>query len=68
MAISTLEALSERTQRFRYAWSPRLLFSELLLKQWFEPIIPFTVMVALLVGFSLAIPNYTRAENIVSTS
>ena len=53
MAISTLEALSERTQRFRYAWSPRLLFSELLLKQWFEPVIPFTVMIALAPGLSL---------------
>ena len=28
-------------------FSPRLFLSELLLKQWFEPVIPFTVMVAL---------------------
>ena len=28
-------------------FSPRLLLSELLLKQWFEPVIPFTVMIAL---------------------
>ena len=28
-------------QRLRASFSPRLLLSELLLKQWFEPVIPF---------------------------
>lgn len=66
MAISTLEALSERTQRFRYAWSPRLLFSELLLKQWFEPVIPFTVMIALALYFSFTINDYATTRNALS--
>ena len=65
MATATWDATSA-FRRLRASYSPRLLLSELLLKQWFEPIIPFTVMVALLVGFSLTIPNYTRVENIVS--
>ncbi len=34
--------------RLQASLSPRLLLSELLLKQWFEPVIPFTVMIALL--------------------
>ena len=33
--------------RLRASYSPPLLLSELLLKQWFEPVIPFTVMIAL---------------------
>src|SRR6202142_4358462 len=46
--------------------SPRLLLSELLLKQWFEPVIPFTVMIGLLVWFSLTIPNYAGMQNLLS--
>lgn len=66
MSITALEALSRRTQRIRYAWSPRLLFSELLLKQWFEPVIPFTVMIALAVYFSLTIHDYGTVANALS--
>ncbi len=44
--------------RLRASLSPRLLLSELLLKQWFEPVIPFTLMIALLLWFSATIPNY----------
>jgi ribose transport system permease protein len=66
MSITTWEGLSRRAQRMRYAWSPRLLFSELLLKQWFEPVIPFTVMIALAVYFSLTINDYGTAKNALS--
>ncbi len=61
--MSAFETLSNSTQRIRYAWSPRLIFSELLLKQWFEPVIPFTVMIALAIYFSLAIPDYGTVKN-----
>ena len=50
----------------RYAWSPRLLFAELLLKQWFEPVIPFTVMIVLAAYFSLTIKDYGTAKNALS--
>lgn len=66
MTMTTFEALSRRTQRIRYAWSPRLIFAELLLKQWFEPVIPFTVMIALAVYFSSVIPDYGTVKNTVS--
>ena len=36
------------SKRLRASYSPRLLLSELLLKQWFEPVIPFILMIALL--------------------
>src|SRR5689334_833385 len=52
--------------RLRASLSPRLLLSELLMKQWFEPVIPFTVMIALLVSFAAIIPNYTGLENLLS--
>ncbi|MGO8916580.1 MAG: ABC transporter permease [Stellaceae bacterium] len=66
MSITAWEGLSRRAQRLRYAWSPRLLFSELLLKQWFEPVIPFTVMIALAAYFSLTINDYGTAKNALS--
>ena len=44
--------------RLHASLSPRLLLSELLLKQWFEPVIPFTLLIALLLWFSATIPNY----------
>src|SRR5579863_7478526 len=66
MSIAAFEALSRKTQRIRYAWSPRLLFSELLLKQWFEPVIPFTVMIALALYFSLNIHDYGTLKNALS--
>src|ERR1700688_2320856 len=52
--------------RLRASLSPRLLLSELLLKQWFEPVIPFTVMIGLLLWFSATIPNYAGMENFLS--
>jgi ribose transport system permease protein len=66
MSITAWEGLSRRAQRMRHAWSPRLLFSELLLKQWFEPVIPFTVMIALAAYFSLTISDYGTAKNALS--
>jgi ribose transport system permease protein len=52
--------------RLRASLSPRLLLSELLLKQWFEPVIPFTVMIVLLAWFAATIPNYAGLENLLS--
>src|ERR1700685_1472507 len=52
--------------RLQASLSPRLLLSGLLLKQWFEPVIPFTLMIALLVWFSLTIPNYAGMQNLLS--
>ena len=66
MSISPLEAFSRRTRRIRYAWSPRLLFAELLLKQWFEPVIPFTLMIGLAIYFSLTIHDYGTVKNALS--
>jgi hypothetical protein len=48
-------------------FSPRLLLlSELLLKQWFEPVIPFTVMIGLWLYFALVIPSYASVQNALS--
>ncbi len=52
--------------RLHASLSPRLLLSELLLKQWFEPVIPFTLMIALLLWFAATIPNYAGLENFLS--
>jgi ribose transport system permease protein len=66
MSTTVLQRPDERTQRLRYSWSPRLFLSELLLKQWFEPIIPFTVMIALVIYFSLTIKDYGSLGNALS--
>jgi ribose transport system permease protein len=66
MSTTVLQTPNVRTQRLRYSWSPRLFLSELLLKQWFEPIIPFTVMIALVIYFSLTIKDYGSIGNALS--
>ncbi len=66
MSTTVLPTPTRRTQRLRYSWSPRLFLSELLLKQWFEPVIPFTVMIALAVYFSLTIKDYGTLANAIS--
>jgi len=66
MSTTVLQAPNPRTQRLRNSWSPRLFLSELLLKQWFEPIIPFTVMIGLAIYFSLTIKDYGTLANTVS--
>src|ERR1700704_7054591 len=60
--MSTMDSLAGSVRRF----SPRLLLSELLLKQWFEPIIPFTVMIGLWLYFALTIPDYASLQNNLS--
>src|ERR1700689_322475 len=52
--------------RLQASLSPRLLLSELLLKQWFEPVIPFTAMISLWLYFALTIPDYATAQNALS--
>lgn len=54
------------THRLRASYSPRLLLSELLLKPWFEPVIPFTLMIALAIVFAVAIPGYASLQNLQS--
>jgi ribose transport system permease protein len=63
MSLTTWESFGRSARRLRYRWSPRLLLSELLLKQWFEPVIPFVVMVALGLYFSLTIHDYASIAN-----
>ena len=66
MSTTALQAPNRRPLRLLSSWSPRLFLSELLLKQWFEPVIPFTVMIALLVYFSLTIKDYGTIANALS--
>jgi ribose transport system permease protein len=66
MSITALQAPNRRPLRLPSSWSPRLFLSELLLKQWFEPVIPFTVMIALVLYFSLTIKNYDTLANALS--
>src|SRR3954453_2838475 len=60
--MSTIESFAMSARRF----SPRLLLSELLLKQWFEPVVPFTVMLGLWLYFALTIPDYASMQNTLS--
>src|SRR5579883_1531424 len=57
-----VDSFSASVRRF----SPRLLLSELLLKQWFEPVIPFTVMIGLWLYFALTVPDYATVQNTLS--
>src|SRR6202035_1131711 len=66
MSTTALQPAGTRMNELRYSFSPRLFLSELLLKQWFEPIIPFTVMIGLAVYFSLTIKDYGTIANTLS--
>src|SRR6201987_3449080 len=57
-----VDSFSASVRRF----SPRLLLSELLLKQWFEPVIPFTVMIGLWLYFAATVPDYATVQNTLS--
>lgn len=62
MSVTTWNGFGARVRRF----SPRLLLSELMMKQWFEPVIPFVVMIGLALYFALTIPDYAQASNALS--
>jgi ribose transport system permease protein len=66
MSSTTSPNFTSFAIRLRSSYSPRLLLSELLLKQWFEPVIPFTVMIALGLYFSATIKDYGTAANLSS--
>jgi len=51
-------------QRFWHRHSPQLFLSELLEKRWMEPIIPFTLTIAVFLVFAFAIRNYTSLGNL----
>jgi len=65
MSMSTWDS-TRFAARIRASYSPRLLLSELLLKQWFEPAVPFTVMIALALVFALTIPGYASLQDLQS--
>src|SRR5579872_6697058 len=66
MSMTASQASNLKPWRAPSSWSPRLFLSELLLKQWFEPVIPFTVMIGLVAYFSLTINDYASAGNALS--
>lgn len=56
---------SSRLHDLRSRFSLRIFLSDLLSKSWMEPAIPFAIMVALITYFSLTVPNYATAYNLV---
>jgi ribose transport system permease protein len=66
MSMSTWEDHLRFGTRLRLSATPRLLLSELLMKQWFEPVVPFTIFIVMFIYFSIAIPGYATVNNIVS--
>jgi ribose transport system permease protein len=47
-------------KRFWHRNSPQLFLGELLEKRWMEPIIPFTLTIAVFLAFALIIPNFAK--------
>jgi ribose transport system permease protein len=50
--------------RFWHRNSPQLLLGELLEKRWMEPIIPFTLTIAVFAIFASILPHYTSLVNL----
>ncbi|MFV0281104.1 MAG: ABC transporter permease [Rhodoblastus sp.] len=53
-------------QRFWHQNSPQLFLGELLEKRWMEPIIPFTLMIAVFAFFAFEIPGYLSPVSLQS--
>lgn len=51
-------------QRAWHRNSPQLFLGELLEKRWMEPIIPFTLTIAVFLFFSLTVPRYLEATSL----
>ena len=51
-------------QRLWHRNSPQLFLGELLEKRWMEPIIPFTLTIAVFLVFALTIPRYLSARSL----
>ncbi len=66
MSIATQDSFGSTLRRLRYRWSLRLILSELLLKPWMEPAIPFMVMLALIAYFGAVVPHYASISNFQS--
>lgn len=62
MAMQDIET-TKFSRRLGATLSPRLLLSELLLKKWFEPVIPFTLLIGLVVVLGVVSPNYASLGN-----
>ena len=61
--VQTIVNMTLALRRLRYRWSFRVFLSELLSKTWMEPAIPFAVMVALVIYFSIVVPNFATTQN-----
>jgi len=55
---------SDTLKALRYRFSAKLFLSELLAKNWMEPIVPFTLMLALLGYFAATVPGYLSVDNL----
>ncbi|MCA6100788.1 ABC transporter permease [Bradyrhizobium australafricanum] len=51
-------------QRAWHRHSPQLFLGELLEKRWMEPIIPFTLTIAVFLAFAIMIPRYLTAGSL----
>lgn len=52
-----------RLKRVRYRWSPRQLFADLFAKSWMDPAIPFSVLIGMILYFSVVVPYYASVLN-----
>ena len=54
----------QASQSWWKAWSAKLLLADLLEKRWMEPVVPFTFVLLLFLGFALTVPNYLSVMNL----
>lgn len=53
-----------RLQNLALLWAPKLQMAELMMKRWFETIVPLTALLLVVLVFSVLIPNYLTLGSI----
>src|SRR5262245_45554170 len=62
------ESLAARLRHLRYRMSLQQVFAELFEKRWMEPAIPLTMLIAVIVFFSIAAPGFASPANLLSSA
>lgn len=57
---------SATLRRLRYSWSPYQFFAELMSKRWMEPVIPVSLLLAVLLVGSTSVDGFASTDNATS--
>ncbi|MFC3227441.1 ABC transporter permease [Marinibaculum pumilum] len=63
--MNILAPIGGRGEGWGRLWAPRQQLAELMMKRWFETIVPFAALLAVVAIFSILIPNYLSVDSML---